>query len=131
MKEVYNISRFEDHMKRCSGPKSYEKNDAPHGVAVAYVNGCCEKLASNSNGISRPKERPIVSKPCPGLTPTNIPHDLREKLATYFIRSPVPGGEVQIPTKSQKTCFPRRVQILDGTRGKTQSDLRSGSSING
>ena len=62
--------------------------------------------ASNSNGISWQKERPIVSKPCPGLTPTNIPRDLREKLATYFIRSPVPGGGGPNLNKVTEDLFP-------------------------
>ena len=86
MKEVYNVSQFEDHTKRCSGPtKAMKKTMPPIGSQSLMSMAAMKNWASNSNGISRQKERPIVSKPCPGLTPTNIPHDLCEKLATYFI----------------------------------------------
>ena len=62
------------------------------------------KIASSST--SWPNEIPIVNVPCPGLTPMNVPHALKQKLERYFIRSPVPGGGGPTPDQVTQDLFP-------------------------
>jgi hypothetical protein len=107
MKEPYNVSRFEDHIKRCSGPsKVAQKKMAPSGSQTLMSMAAVNNWGKKSSSISRLNEKPIVSMPCPGLTPMNVPHDLKDKLATYFIRSPVPGGGGPTCDQVTKELFP-------------------------
>ena len=128
MKEPYNVSRFEEHTKRCTGPSKATKKKIPPSGSQTLMSMAAAKNwdKTSSSSISRSKEKPIVSMPCPGLTPENVPLDLKEKLETYFIRSPVPGGGGPTPDQVTKDLFPGKLyrNLTDQQKNSVRSAQR-------
>jgi hypothetical protein len=107
MDEPYNTSAFKKHAKFCTGPtKAAQKNMLPGGsqtlFAMAASNNWEKPAPTNSSAL------PVVNLPCPGLNPSNMPPDLKNRLETYLMRTPLPGGGGPTVEEATMLIFPKR-----------------------
>jgi hypothetical protein len=117
MEEVYNTTVFRKHVNSCSGPtKAVRKNMPPPGTPTLFA-------MAASNNWSKTQvlpSSPLVELPCPGLTKSNIPLNLKSGFETYLIRTPMPGGGGPTTDEVTDEIFPGWAYISLSDRQKNE-----------
>jgi hypothetical protein len=118
MSEPYNTGVFKKHAATCSGPtKAAQKTMAPTGSQTLFAMATAKNWSKSSKTLDAPS---VMDVPCPGLNSHNIPHQLKDGLTTYLLRSPVAGGGGPTLDALTKILFPAKIFMSLTSREKQE-----------
>ncbi|KII84575.1 hypothetical protein PLICRDRAFT_167537 [Plicaturopsis crispa FD-325 SS-3] len=127
VKEPYNMSRFEEHIYRCTPKKQKSARGAGNQTLFAMAERFkWSKLSAATSSASAPTASSTTPpmRPCPGLTHADDP-----RISHYLDRTATPGGGARSVTVIAKERFHKLFSLLSKEKKDEVLDVQTGEHV--